>query len=166
MTDLQLTNAVLSQGKAGTVLRHVTLGDDLTSQQHDNIQSFLMQFGKGIMPQHAWWDLDAYHDGTVQEPCKYPAPEVEKHASPMTQEEKIEVTMTQQFTVTVRAVMHQKTWKIPFGLHPMPLHMICQRYGTHPVNHRCRTESATFFHANSKIPIWITNWLCSCWTNR
>ena len=111
---LQLTNAVLSQGKAGTVLRHVTLGDDLTSQQHDNIQSFLMQFGKGIMPQHAWWDLDAYHDGTVQEPCKYPAPEVEKHASPMTQEEKIEVTMTQQFTVTVRAVMHQKTWKIPF----------------------------------------------------
>ena len=63
---LKASQVVVGSGKAGTLMRHVEACCDLTNVQHEHIHDLVVNWSKGVMPSHVWWDVNGFHEFTTE----------------------------------------------------------------------------------------------------
>ena len=115
---LKSSNVIIRQGQAGHVMRHMIYDDDITDDQHANIVQFLNEYGKSMLPESKYWDIDGFHP-MIRNEDNFHANNT-KTASQVTEIDpatpELTLTPTQAFAITLKAILHQDKWTLPFWI--------------------------------------------------
>jgi len=114
---LRTSNVMLTHGQAGSLIRHMVYDDDITDIQHANIDTIIRQYGNSMLPDQMYWDLDGFHNmQDDEEAMQNPTKSVSLVTMLDPESPDLNMSPTQSFAVTLRAVLHQAKGNMSFWI--------------------------------------------------